>query len=129
MRPRSIAHDKLTSKQKADVIHWYKERFGLEGWVIDVCLSPVVPEWVMAAQSGHYGLCNADHEDRIAKIWINMRQHAADNIDCLATLFHELGHIAHQSSIADPDRDATVREEFLIDRTAITLTEAYRAGV
>ena len=119
----------MTPKQRDLALLWCQDRLGLEGWQINISWGSTVPEWVATGDSNNYGMCDTDHAAHIAKIWINVQRHITDETDCLITFFHEIVHIAHQCSLADPDCEATVREEFFIDRVGALFAAAYRAGV
>ncbi len=129
MKPRPISQHRMTAKQRALALQWCQDRLGLEGWQITIIWGSTVPEWVTTDDSDDYGVCDSNHAARTAKIWINVQRHITDDMDCLITFFHEITHIAHQCSLQDPDREATVREEFLIDRIGAAFADAYRAGI
>jgi hypothetical protein len=103
--------------------NWFAKVMGLRDWTLILTVSDKAPDWVKDEDC--FGMCDANHPFKLAKIWINPSLNKKKKADPLITFFHEGMHVA--STQADIEGLAPACE-FMWNRLAHVFAAAYRHG-
>lgn len=124
------AHTTLSEAVAAYAVSWYQKQMYLQDWAVWVCINPTPPGWA-GEDTGHCGGSDLQPGYKKARIWVSEERSVGTGFDPLATLFHELNHVLFRDALMERDGDGGDRElcESPVDRLAVVLARAYRAGV
>lgn len=102
---------------------WAQKVLGIEDWQIVLRVQDIKPAWVDDGRL--LGSCVTQPEYKKAELWISNAEAVRDEKPVLATLFHEILHVAAADcGVAD---DGTPHLEYLWNRMADIMRNAFLA--
>lgn len=114
----------LTPTEARKAVRWFKKAMGLQDWRIRVWVQNEPPSWCEAdCVPGQLGRAFIQCAWKTASVWVSDSRSRAAGEAPLATLFHELSHVAWKDIGGGEDQ---AHMEFFLNRLGKVLATAYK---